>query len=251
MSDVGRFVWHELHTQDRTKAQDFYVPLTGWKLKEFSMGPGEPYTLCQLGGKDHAGIMKSQAPANVPPHWLPYIHVDDVDAAAKKVTELGGKVINPPMDIPDIARFAIVMDPTGGAFAIHQHYTPYQAEPETPQVGSFCWDELFTSDPEAAANFYSALFGYTQESMDMGPAGTYRILKNGDKRRAGIMQSPPEMPGTYWSSYIAVKSVDESTKKARELNAQVMVEPQDIPHVGRFSVVQDPTGAVISFFTGM
>src|SRR5580698_253144 len=134
MSNVGRFVWHELHTQDRTKAQKFYSQLVGWETKEVPMGPGEPYTLCLLGGKDHAGITKSKAPAHVPPHWLPYIHVDDVDAAAAKVTSLGGQVLNPPMDIPNVARFAVVRDPTGGAFAIHHHNTPYPEEPKTPPV---------------------------------------------------------------------------------------------------------------------
>jgi len=250
MNNVGRLVWHELHTQDRLKAQKFYTQLVGWDTKEFPMGPAEPYTLCQLSGKDHAGITKSQAPDHVPPHWLPYIHVDDVDAAAAKVTALGGKVVNPPMDIPNIARFAVVMDPTGGKFAIHQHFTPYQEEPKIPLVGSFCWDELLTSDPEAAANFYASLFGYAVESMDMGPNGTYRILKSGDRQRAGIMQMPPEIPHTHWFTYIAVNNVDESTQKAQELGANVMVGPQNIPNIGRFSAINDPTGAVVALFTG-
>jgi predicted enzyme related to lactoylglutathione lyase len=250
MSNVGRFVWHELHTQDRTKAQKFYSQLVGWETKEVPMGPGEPYTLCLLGGKDHAGITKSKAPAHVPPHWLPYIHVDDVDAAAAKVTSLGGQVLNPPMDIPNVARFAVVRDPTGGAFAIHHHNTPYPEEPKTPPVGSFCWEELLTSDPEAAAKFYAALFGYTVDSTDMGPIGTYRILKSGDKMRAGIMKMPPGVPHTHWLAYLAVKNVDESTRNARELGAKVMVEPQDIPNVGRFSAIDDPTGAGVALFTG-
>ena len=77
---TGRFVWHELHTTDRAKALKFYATLLGWETKEVSMGPGEPYGLCFLNGKDMAGITKSMAPAHVPPHWLPYIAVDSVDA---------------------------------------------------------------------------------------------------------------------------------------------------------------------------
>ena len=86
-SNTGRFVWHELHTTDRPKAQKFYATLIGWETKEVPMGPGEPYTLCLLGGKDHAGITKSMAPAHVPPHWLPYLAVDSVDASAAKVKD--------------------------------------------------------------------------------------------------------------------------------------------------------------------
>jgi predicted enzyme related to lactoylglutathione lyase len=250
MNDVGRFVWHELHTEDRPKAQKFYTQLVGWDTKEVPMGPGEPYTLCFLNGKDHAGIIKSQAPAHVPPHWLPYIHVDDVDAAASKVSELGGKVINPPMDIPNVGRFAVVMDPTGAIFAIYLNNKPYPPEPEMPLLGSFCWDELMTSDPDAAEAFYTSMFGYTVESMDMGPMGTYRILKSGERRRGGIMKAPPGVPHSHWLTYIAVKNVDESTHNATEFGAKVIVEPQDIPNIGRFSALNDPTGAGVALFTG-
>src|SRR5579884_1097157 len=90
---TGRFVWHELHSSDRPKAAKFYKQLFGWEMKDVPMGPGEPYTLCQRDGKDFAGITKSMAPPNVPSHWLPYIGVDNVDASAAKIKELGGKTL--------------------------------------------------------------------------------------------------------------------------------------------------------------
>lgn len=250
MSNVGRFVWHELHTQDRPRAQKFYAQLVGWETKEVPMGPGEPYTLAQLGGKDNAGITRSMAPASVPPHWLPYLAVDDVDAATARAKELGGAQLNAPMDIPEVGRFSVVRDPTGAAFALFKSAKAYPEEPKTPPVGSFCWEELLTSDPEAAAKFYSALLGYTVDSQEMGPIGTYRILKTGDRMRAGIMKMPPGVPHSHWLTYIAVKNVDESTRNARELGAKVMVEPQDIPNIGRFSVIDNPTGAGVALFTG-
>ncbi len=250
MSNVGRFVWHELHTQNRPRAQKFYAQLVGWETKEVPMGPGEPYTLCLLGGKDHAGITKSMAPASVPPHWLAYIAVDDVDTSAARAQELGGTQLRAPMDIPEVGRFSVVRDPTGAAFALFKSNKAYPEEPKTPPVSSFCWEELLTSDPEAAAKFYAGLFGYTVDSMDMGPMGTYRILKSGDKQRAGIMKMPPGVPHAHWLTYLAVKNVDESTRNARELGAKVMVQPQDIPNIGRFSAIDDPTGAGVALFTG-
>jgi uncharacterized protein len=251
MSNTGRFVWHELHTTDRSKAMKFYATLIGWETKDVPMGPGDPYGLCLLGGKDIAGITKSMAPAHVPSHWLPYIAVDDVDASAAKLKELGGKVLQAPMDIPEVGRFAAVADPQGAAFAIFKHVKPYPEEPAQPPVGAFCWEELATPDPEAAAKFYAALFGYTVESMDMGPAGTYRILKNGDRQRAGMTKPMPGAPpGAHWLEYIHVKDVDSSTRNAKELGATVHLEPQDIPKIGRFSIVADPTGAAVALFTG-
>src|SRR5450755_3563296 len=105
---TGRFVWHELHTTDRAKAVKFYSTLIGWETKDVNMGPGEPYTLCLLNGKDHAGITKSMAPPEIPPHWVPYIACDDVDAFLAKAEKLGGKALSKPMDIPDQGRFAAV-----------------------------------------------------------------------------------------------------------------------------------------------
>lgn len=247
---TGRFTWHELHTTDRARAMKFYGQLVGWEIKEVPMGPGEQYGLCLLNGRDFAGIMASKAGAGVPPHWLPYIAVENVDAAATKVTELRGKVHSPPMDIPNVGRFAVVADPQGAAFALYKHLKPYEEEPEVPPPGAFCWDELMTSDPEAAAKFYVALFGYAIESADMGPMGTYRILKRGDRQTGGIMKMPPMVPHPNWLAYIAVKNVDASTRQAKELGAQVYKEPDDIPKVGRFSVIGDPTGAGVALFSG-
>jgi predicted enzyme related to lactoylglutathione lyase len=97
-------------------------------------------------------------------------------------------------DIPDVGRFAAVADPQGAAFAVYKGKNPYPPEPERPPVGAFCWEELHTNDPVAAAKFYSAAFGYTVDEVDMGPAGTYRVLKRGDTQTAGIMKTMPGAP---------------------------------------------------------
>jgi predicted enzyme related to lactoylglutathione lyase len=243
-------VWHELHTTDRDKALRFYKTLMAWESKDVPMGPGEIYGLCTLGGQDLAGITRSKAPANVPSHWIAYIGVEDVDAAANKAVSLGGKVRQPPTDIPNVGRFSVLADPQGATFAIHKSSTPMHAEPERPPVGAFCWEELMTSDPEAAAKFYMALFGYGQQTSDMGPMGTYRIMTRGERQTAGIMKMPPMVPQASWLPYLAVKEVDAATRNAKELGAQVHMPPTDIPKIGRFSVIGDPTGASIALFTG-
>jgi predicted enzyme related to lactoylglutathione lyase len=247
---TGRFVWHELHTTDRAKAVKFYGSLIGWETKDVQMGPGEPYTLCLLNGKDHAGITKSMAPAHVPSHWLPYLAVDDVDASLAKAEKLGARVLMKATDIPNVGRFAPIADPQGAVFALFKGAREYPEEPAVPPVTAFCWEELVSTDPEASAKFYSELFGYEIESMDMGPMGIYRILKRGDRQTAGIMKSPPNVSGSHWLEYIHVKEVDASTNNARELGAAVLMPLTDIPKIGRFSVITDPTGAAIALFTG-
>jgi predicted enzyme related to lactoylglutathione lyase len=247
---TGRFVWHELHTADRPAAGKFYARLLSWGTKDVPMGPGEPYTLCVLNGQDIAGITKARSPAGVPPHWLPYVAVDDVDAIAAKAKSLGAKVLGEPMDIPNVGRFAVIGDPQGAVFALFKDVKPYPEEAEKPAVGSFCWEELSTTDPEAAVKFYVSLLGYQTEAVPMGPMGTYHILKRGDRQTAGITKKPPQVPASSWLEYIAVKDVDASTRNAKELGAQVHLVPTDIPNIGRFSVLADPTGASVALFKG-
>lgn len=119
--------------------------------------------------------------------------------------------------------------------------------------GTFCWMELMTTDPSKAKGFYSKLLGWTTEEMDMGPMGTYTIFKVRDQPLAGMMQLPPEMAGvpSHWLTYVAVENCDASTAQARELGAEICAPPMDIPNVGRFSVVKDPTGSAFALFQGL
>jgi len=100
------------------EAKKFYNALFGWGAKPVDMG-GFTYTLLQKDGKDHGGMMEMTGPMwqGVPPHWMMYVAVDDVDATAKKVAELGGKVCVPPTDI-SVGRFAVVNDPQGATFSL-------------------------------------------------------------------------------------------------------------------------------------
>lgn len=116
---TGTFCWNELMTTDVEKVKGFYTGLFGWTTREMDMGPNGTYTLWVNQGKDVGGCMKLPPEAgNVPPHWMGYVAVADVDAAAKKVTELGGTVHHPPTDIPGVGRFSVIADPTGAVLSI-------------------------------------------------------------------------------------------------------------------------------------
>lgn len=116
----GHVSWNELVTTDESAAASFYEALFGWKAVPFG-GSGMPYTLFKLNDNERglAGMMKSPNP-NVPSHWLPYIVVADIQAAAKKLTELGGLVLVPPMPVETVGTIAVVTDSTGAVFGLHQ-----------------------------------------------------------------------------------------------------------------------------------
>lgn len=116
--------------------------------------------------------------------------------------------------------------------------------------GHFSWNELLTNDTAKSIDFFSKLLGWTTDEMPM-PSGTYYVLKDGDSSVGGLMEIQKEwgeVPPN-WMSYITVDDVDASAKKAVELGAKVLAPPMDIPKVGRFCTIQDPTGAVVSLIT--
>lgn len=115
----GTFCWMELNAGDTKPAQNFYSELLGWKMKPSSM-PDMEYTEFSVDGEEMLGGMFNipTEMGEVPPHWMAYVAVDDVDASAAKVAELGGKVEREPMDIPGVGRFCIISDPTGAHLAL-------------------------------------------------------------------------------------------------------------------------------------
>ena len=245
----GRFVWHELSTSDPKRAIAFYGELFGWKARDVKMGASGEYTLLSNGTTDVAGITELSKGQSAP-MWLGYTTTSDADATAEKAKNLGAKVVVPPTDIPNIGRFTILVDPQGAVIA------PMKVTEEAPEVegnpalGTFCWDELVTNDPKGSVSFHTALFGLTANAMDMGPAGTYHVLHEGERRRAGVLKAPKPGIATQWLAYVVVDDVDASAQRAVKLGGKVMGEPADIPNIGRYAVITDPSGAAIALFKG-
>lgn len=121
MDGPGKFMWNELATTDPEACKDFYGKVLGWSAEEVPMpaGPGV-YTVFRADGEHAAGMLKMEGEqwAGIPPHWLAYIHVDDVDAAVAKTQEFGGSVKVPAFDVPSVGRIAVIADPSGAVVAL-------------------------------------------------------------------------------------------------------------------------------------
>jgi len=111
----GVFSLNELITTDLISAKEFYGELLGWTFTETKTIYGNPYLVVHSEGIFVGGMMlkEGNVPDDVIPCWDPYITVDDVEASAKRVEKLGGKVVLPPTDIPKIGRFCVINDPQG------------------------------------------------------------------------------------------------------------------------------------------
>jgi len=245
----GTFCWIELATSDPEAAKRFYAELFGWGHNDDPMGPDFVYTTLLQGGRSLGALYRlqpDQAKQGVPPHWASYVSVADLDAAAARVTALGGQLLAPPMDVMSFGRMAVLQDPTGAALCLWQPGTHPGAELKD-EPGSFCWAELMTRDTARARDFYCGLFDWGAKKSDLGSM-EYTEFTAGKASIAGMMPISPEMGPVppNWMIYFAVTEVDGLARKTAQLGGQVIVPPQDIPKVGRFSVLADPQGAAFA-----
>jgi predicted enzyme related to lactoylglutathione lyase len=242
---VGTFVWHEQVSDDPAKAQDFYAKLFGWGTEVFK--PGEiDYQMISSGGQTHGGFSKAMEGAP-PPHWLAHVRVENVDETAEKAKSVGGKLVAGPFDMEEVGRMAIIADPQGAYLGIYQPYGE-----GSDAEGVFVWDELGTNDVDGAQRFYEEVFGWV--TTDMGEDfGGYRIFdRPGGTGRghAGLMQLEDTSIPPMWTPYVGVDDTDACYAKAQELGAATIVEPMDVPGVGRFAILKDPQGAVFGIIKG-
>jgi hypothetical protein len=243
---LGKFVWHDLMTTDLEKAVAFYTELLPWTINEWESPATGKYKMIHAAGEDHGGFVPLRPEDNLPSHWICYVTVDDVDAAAAKAIQLGGRTPEPGRDIPEVGRFAVIVDPQGAAISLYKP-TAWRGEgyegPRRP--GTFVWHELLALDPEAEGRFFSEIFGWTQTSMDMGEVGTYYLFKRagGSKDAGGMLLKPDGSGPSSWLPYVGVEDVDATAARIEPLGGKVWVQPRDIPNIGRFAVASDPTGA--------
>jgi len=113
---------------------------------------------------------------------------------------------------------------------------------------AFVHHELNTTDPEKARSFYGQLFDWTMEDMPMGDMGTYTVIKVDGKGVGGLMKHPVPGAPSMWLNYVSVDDIRASTDKAKALGATILQDSIDIPNIGIFSILSDPTGAVIALF---
>jgi predicted enzyme related to lactoylglutathione lyase len=243
----GKFVWFEHVSNDHARARAFYEPLFGWHVEAMPMG-AQTYHMIMLGEQGIGGLRGAEA--GVPNHWISYQSAKDVDAAHAAAVKAGAKSMLPPTDFPPVGRGAGLVDPTGAAFCLWKGSNGDPPDVEQTPAGGWIWNELWTTDAKAALGFYEKAFGYTHDTMDMGPQGSYYILKTADgKGRGGLMQST--MPGvpSMWLPYVHVTDCDAAAAKAQALGAKkLVVPPSDIPNVGRFAVLLDPVGTALGLF---
>jgi hypothetical protein len=242
----GTFSWAELATSDADAAKAFYSRVFGWEYDDNPIGDGQVYSMARRDGGHVAAVFSSDEP----PHWNCYVTVASVDEATARAGGHGGQVLAEPFDVMDVGRMSVIADPTGAALCLWEARSQIGATlVNTP--GAMTWNDLVTPDPEAAARFYEALFGWTTEEIP--DAGGYRVIKNGERTNGGIMPLDPQRMGAEtppnWMPYFGHEDVDRLVGEVGGLGGRVFSGPLRMPQ-GSIAVLGDPQGAVFAVWTG-
>jgi predicted enzyme related to lactoylglutathione lyase len=242
----GTFSWTDLSTPDPEGAKSFYGGLFGWEAEDLPLPDGGVYTMLRLDGKNAAAV--SAAREGQMTAWLSYITVDDVDAVAARVGELGGTVHAEPFDVVEAGRMAVVQDPTGAVFALWQPRDSIGASIVNAH-GALSLNQLNTTDPKRVQEFYEQLFGWRTESVQ-GGAQPYWGIYNGERLNGGMMQLPADIGApSHWLVYFGIDDIDRAAERIEASGGTIMVPKTDVPG-GTFLVAKDPQGAAFGVFAG-
>jgi predicted enzyme related to lactoylglutathione lyase len=250
----GNFIWYELLTGDVAGAKRFYDAVIGWDIEAQSGMPGMDYRMIRRSDGGNAGgvmaIDKAMREHGARPVWLGYLAVADVDATVAAVHGDGGTVMMPPWEVPGVGRMAMVTDPQGAPFYLMRPTLPADQPDLASDVFSVDrpqhvrWNELASSDPDAAVAFYTRHFGWTQDgAMPMGELGDYRFFQHGGVGIGAVMRLMPGMPVSMWTYYIGVDDIDRAAEAIGAGGGTILQQPIQIPG-GEYSLVgTDPQGA--------
>ena len=240
---VNEPAWVDLASSDAEASRNFYSKLFGWQVEVNPDPQYGGYGLAKTGGQDAAGIGPKMDP-NAPTAWNLYIGTDDIEELTSKVKAAGGTAIMEPFDVGEQGRMAVYQDPSGAFISAWQGTRMGGFQTDAPN--SYGWAELNARGVEKALPFYQQVFGWATRTSEMGegqPPYTEFLLDG--ESTAGAWEMNPMVPAevpSYWQVYFAVEDVDAAHRKALELGAKELLEPQDFPG-GRFAIVSDPEGA--------
>jgi uncharacterized protein len=249
IDDHGRFAWYELLTTDIAAAKAFYRSVTGWGVRDAST-PDLAYNIFTMGEAAVGGLMELPEAARkmgATPRWMGYVGVSDVDAAADRITRLGGTVYVPPTN-SNIGRISVVADPQTATLALVQGLIPGRQEPaELDRSGHVGWHELLAADWPKALAFYGELFGWQKADSEIGiPTNTYQLFCAGGQTIGGMFTKRPIEPVPYWLYYFNIGDIDAAAERVRRGGGTIFEGPFEVPGGSWIARCIDPQGAIFA-----
>lgn len=232
--------WADLQLADPDAALGFYRAVLGWEVAGGGPDTGGFYVGGRRGARAAAvGPGGGAGPAA----WRLYLASADVEATARAVAAAGGTLLVPPGDVGDAGRAMHAADPSGAAFGVWQGGTHIGAG-LVNEPGGLCWEDLRSTDPAAARDFYAAVFGYRTEALEAAGPDYWLFFRPGEDAPLGGMGGLMGEPGpSRWLVYFGVEDAGAAVEAAAAHGGRVARPPFATPY-GTMAAVADPEGAV-------
>jgi predicted enzyme related to lactoylglutathione lyase len=248
---LGQYLWHELLTTDPDAGAGFYAKVLGWSRFPYEGDPG--YAMLGNGQGPVGGVRlmgKDPLADKAGPNWLTYVGVPDLTAALAAVEAKGGRVIHPVTAVPgDGGRYAVIADPQGAAIGLYEPSGGVAADSSAP-TGPAVWHELTAENPEAALQFYNAIFGWdVVATHDMGgEVGTYYLFGKGTTQMGGAFVrgkgTAPSRPR--WLVYLGVAGLTAAVDAVKAAGGKVLNGPHQVPGGNWVAQVLDSHGVPLA-----
>ncbi len=236
----GMPVWIDVMvktSEQRERLMSFYSSLFEWT---WDVGAEEIgfYSIAQHAGRPVMGLGQSPAGEG---HMVTYFSTDDIEASAKKATELGGNVFMPPMQVMDLGSMSLALDPTG---AVHGLWQPksFAGFGVVYEANSPGWFDHVSKDPDLAASYYSGLTGHPVIEPEPG----MKILQAGDQWFASISYDQLEDRPSQWNPIYVADSLQRIRDLVSEMGGTVVLEEMPVPGSAITVVVEPVMGTFVT-----
>ncbi len=232
--------WADLMIPDPDAVKPFYTAVLGWAFDE-QQEPFGGYVMATKGGAPVAGLGPMNAASRA--GWTLYFASGNADATAAKVTAGSGVLFGEPVDVGDLGRMFVATDPTGAVFGVWQARS-FAGAGRSNEPGALTWEDLRSTDPDAARTFYAGVFDFTYDTVTGAPADYTTFATAADPRPRGGMGGASGSDGaqSHWLVYFGVADTAAAVEAATANGGAAPVPAFDTPW-GAMAGLTDPAGA--------
>jgi predicted enzyme related to lactoylglutathione lyase len=243
----GSFAWYELLTTDVAAARAFYRKVVGWGTQDAST-PAFSYSVFTAGTVEVGGLMNLPPEGlrmGAAPRWVGYVAVDDVDATAERLKQLGGRIYVPPTD-SNIGRVSIVIDPQTAVIGLVGGLKRAGPTGGLDDPGRVGWHELLAADAAKAFALYQTLFGWKAAAVGKDPMESYQAFAVDGRTIGGVFNKLPRAPVPFWLYYFNVADMDAAHAAVNAGGGRVVQGPFELTAGHWISRCIDPQGAMFA-----
>lgn len=242
---TATFDFVEIRTRDLERSQAFYSAVFGWKIESYPMET--PGAMASTGAMPMVGLM--QFPESVPLSVVPYVTVEDCEAAAQRAVELGATLIMGKQAVEEMGWFTDVVDPWGNEVGFWQERHPEReldASNLGPRQNPVCWVELLSTQQEAAVSFWKQVVGWSFRAEpgmeDYAFFEGYPMRDFSSVMGGGILSGEAAEMGKGANVYLQVEDLAATEASIAQHGGRVIVSKMPVPETGHFSLFLDPDG---------